>query len=288
MSPAPIRPFFNVFRPTAILLISLLALFILAPGPAFASGPPAPTKTWVGGTGSWYLGSNWSPAGAPGVTDDVTIPGGSNVVTVDSACLAGTLYVGPGSSLEIEAASNGHLTVASGIWNFGIIDLANSGGIDRSCTLVLSAGTLVNTSFITTSGNDGYRTITARLDNQGFLIANHALSIDKASAVHMNSGTIFANKNVDITQSGTAPSFTNTGTINVAADVVFTVTGGTFNHGAEVTVPIDPPPPAPVLQGTGTVLFANATLRLNADYTNSGIYFNLNNTLVKGDRKSVV
>ena len=71
---------------------------------------------------------------------------------------------------------------------------------------------------------------TLDLTNQGTVTVNHPLTMEKASAVHANSGTIQVNENVTVSQSGTSPSFTNSGTISVAGGKTFQVNNGGFTH----------------------------------------------------------
>jgi hypothetical protein len=63
------------------------------------------------------------------------------------------------------------------------------------------------------------------------------LNITKASADHVNSGTVsVSGNNLSITQSGTTPSFTNCGTITVASSRTLTSTTGSFINGAGGTL----------------------------------------------------
>src|SRR5262249_5078540 len=100
----------------------------------------------------------------------------------------------------------------------------------------------------------GGRTLTAPLDNRGTLTVAQALTINPASAAHSNSGTITLNGgNLTVSQSGTNPSFTNTGTISVANGNTFGITGGTFTQTGPGTV-----------TGPGTLALTNATATFNS------------------------
>src|SRR6185295_5468555 len=82
-----------------------------------------------------------------------------------------------------------------------------------------------------TSG--GPRTIAAELNNQGTVTVTQGLELNKASADHVNSGTIdLTTGSLTVTQSGTTPSFTNTGTITVATGLGLVATGGTLSQNA--------------------------------------------------------
>jgi hypothetical protein len=83
---------------------------------------------------------------------------------------------------------------------------------------------------------------------------DQALTINRASAVHTNTGTIQVNANLTLTQSGVSPSFMNSGIINVASGKTMTVGGGGFTHGG-------------TLSGPGGVTFNDGTVNFNAGFT---------------------
>ena len=72
------------------------------------------------------------------------------------------------------------------------------------------------------------RTLTTELDNQGTVTISNTggMTLGLASAHHLNSGTINVNGSFVLTQSGTNPSFTNTGTVSVANGQTWTVSNG--------------------------------------------------------------
>ena len=101
------------------------------------------------------------------------------------------------------------------------------------------------------------------MDNQGTLTVNQALTVGRASATQTNSGTIaVSGGDLTITQSGTTPSVTSTGTITVSAGQTLTVSGGgTFTHQTGAT-----------LSGAGTVAVSGATsATFNGSVTLSGL-----------------
>ncbi|HEX9692439.1 MAG TPA: Ig-like domain-containing protein, partial [Gemmatimonadales bacterium] len=90
--------------------------------------------------------------------------------------------------------------------------------------------------------------------NQGTLTVAHPLTLGKASADHLNSGTLeLTSGNFTLTQSGTTPTFTTTGTITIGTGRTFTVSGGTFTNDG-----------AGVLQGAGTLNVSGTTFSNNA------------------------
>jgi hypothetical protein len=126
--------------------------------------------------------------------------------------------------------TNASLTVTNGFTNNGTIELTSINGA-YSSTLTVTNGTLVNSAtgtIYSLSGVGGSRTLNAQLHNQGLLHVSTALTINKASAAHVNDGTINLNAaNLTITQSGTTPSFTNTGSVGLGANRTFSISGGT-------------------------------------------------------------
>jgi RHS repeat-associated protein len=158
----------------------------------------------------------------------------------DASALIGSVMTAPGSLLRVDGNSStgfAGLTVASGFSNEGTVELTGAGG--HGSQLAVSNGTLTNTSGGTVRvsasgpGPIGPRTLAAQLDNQGTLVLQTGLTLSKPSAAHSNSGTIrVAGGNLTVSQSGTTPSFTNTGVIDVAANRTLTISaGGLTNHG---------------------------------------------------------
>ncbi|MCK6486530.1 MAG: thrombospondin type 3 repeat-containing protein, partial [Phycisphaerae bacterium] len=164
------------------------------------------------------------------------------------------------SVLRVEAgpgSSNGTLTVSAGFTNSGTIELIHTGTSGHTATLNVTTGTLTNTGIIRalpSASASSQRVLNAQLDNQGTLEVNQATSVNKSSAQHASSGTInVTGGNLTITQSGTTPSFTNTGTIDIFATRSLIVSGGTIaNSGAGV------------VRGTGTLSLTGGAVLSNA------------------------
>src|SRR5207247_6626136 len=81
-------------------------------------------------------------------------------------------------------------------------------------------------------GLNDLRTLAVEHDNQCNLAISkpQGFTLCPLSAVIPTSGTIsVASGNLTLNQTGTTPSFTNTGTITIASGHTFTVNGGTFN-----------------------------------------------------------
>ena len=163
---------------------------------------------------------------------------------------AGTLSIQPGTTSITGAFSNASgatvklgdnstasLTVANAFTNAGTILLTDATSNTNTKTLTVSNGTLTNTGTIQTvnpSGGTGNRTLDFVLDNQGTLDIDTSTTMNKASAIHVNTGTIdiASGRTLTVTSSGVS-SLTNQlgGTLSGSGTLVAAV--GTFtNNGA--------------------------------------------------------
>ena len=103
---------------------------------------PSSPDNWLGGTGNWSNGSDWS-AGLPGGSSDVTIGTGNDNVTLDTSASINSLTLGGsgGSSTLIDPGTGGFtVTIAGALTvNFtGTLTLEGTG--DRICDLVKILG----------------------------------------------------------------------------------------------------------------------------------------------------
>jgi hypothetical protein len=123
------------------------------------------------------------------------------------------------------------LTVAAGFENHGLIELSNFVACGCATQLVVTTGTLINAPDGTIRAGTGGsgRTLTAQLDNRGTLEVQISLLITKASAAHVNAGTI-AVTGGNLTISGPVTSIRNAGTWTVSPGRILDVTGGTFEQ----------------------------------------------------------
>ena len=179
------------------------------------------------------------------VTGTVTVPAGDSlrfntgsptmtlvnegrVILQSSPVISGSLTTVPGSVLEVRAAvGSTSATITSGFTNNGLIELRTVNAFFGNSLTV--GGTLVNAAggIIRSVTGFGGKTLAAQLDNQGTLEVNEALTLARASAQHVNSGSILiSGANLSVNQSGTTPSFANTGTITIAAGRSLAVAGG--------------------------------------------------------------
>ncbi|MEQ1857951.1 MAG: Ig-like domain-containing protein, partial [Longimicrobiales bacterium] len=192
-------------------------------------------------------------------TADVTLPitnqgtinfGGTPVVD-------GLLTTLAGSTLRIGGVTgSANVTVSNSFTNNGLIELTSTSGqnsaLNVTGTLTNAAG--ANLNVLAAAG--GTRTLAAGLNNAGTVtMTSQSLTLVRVGAVHVNSGTInVSGGNLTLTQSGTGASFTNTGTITLAATRQWQASGGTLDlDQGQVTGPL-----SSVLSVSGTTTFAVA------------------------------
>lgn len=117
----------------------------------------------------------------------------------------------------------------------------------------------------------GNRFLRASLVNQGSITVTQSLTMDQASAAHTNGGTItLAGANLTVSQSGTTPSFTTSGTLNTGPGDTVAVTGGVFSY------------PTGTLGGVGSLLLSNGTANLSIPVVNDTLAFVFTNETVNG------
>ena len=185
-------------------------------------------------------------------------------VAQGSTSITGALTTAPGAMLRVlgsNAGSSATLTISSGFTNTGALQLTT---IDGGYSVQLNVGgTLTNASTGTITslqGASGSRVLSAQLNNQGAVLVPYDLTLTRASAAHVNSGTITMSGVADltVTQSGTSPSFTNTGTITLAPARSLAVSNGLLDLSAGVVAGYTS---YLTTTGTPTVRFTTATVQ---------------------------
>ncbi len=138
-----------------------------------------------------------------------------------------------GATLRLQGdggSGTSNLTVLSGFTNSGTLVLTDTTS-SYGAVLNVTNGTLTNAAgatLRTDTGTVGPRTLNGQLDNEGTLAVLRALTISKASAAHVNRGTIDVHDKLTIAQSGTSPSFTQLGAVTMGAGDTIAVTSGSF------------------------------------------------------------
>jgi hypothetical protein len=218
--------------------------------------------------------TNAAPLTLANTTVNCTLANQSTLVSHTATTIAAAFTTTPSSDLQVEGfAGASVLTFASGFTNNGTIEMTSSGA-GYAATLNVTAGTLVNAATGTISvlpGVGGARTLGAELDNRGTLTISTPFTLNKGSADHLNSGTIdVSGADLTLTQSGTTPSFTSTGTINIGATRTLSVSNGEFDYnGGGIT-------------GTGSLSLTSATWNLGISFTNALTTVSLSLTTVNG------
>jgi hypothetical protein len=215
------------------------------------------TVSTIDGTGNMVVTDTLALHGS---AIDVPVHNGG-VITATVANYLNRAYTNDaGSILRLSYTSNAGavIEVDSGFTNNGLLELVNT--YSTANTRVRAAsGSLVNspTGTIAISGTTGWSNIETELNNQGAMELDWYLRLDSASAAHVNSGTInLTGGNLVINQSGTSPSFTNTGTMTIDSGYTLDINGGAFNNEAAGT-----------LAGDGTIDMAGGV----TSFTNAGI-----------------
>jgi hypothetical protein len=227
-----------------------------------------------------------------GPTSSWTILGGGHKTVIHTALdNQGTLEVRGGVDLEGSFSNDAGATLrvvgdGTGTVNFQTLHVANGftndGLIETSTTqpfyyvaLGVGSGTLTNATDGTIhalAGAGGSNEIDAQLDNEGTLTVDGVLHVGFAGAAYVNGGTINVNgADLNIDGAGASTSFTNTGTIAIAAGrtlfinyngTVFNQNGGSIN-------------------GPGTLHLYGATGNFAGNFSTNGL-----NLYLEGDQAS--
>lgn len=120
-------------------LLPILLFGVALAVSAAPAGADVVTRTWIGGNpGDWNLAGNWSPSGVPNNTGGL---GGTQYDVVIDDQLAGP--EGPfiqNLSITINSLTINNADGFVEIRNGGILELANSGGLDSHGTVAVKAG----------------------------------------------------------------------------------------------------------------------------------------------------
>jgi hypothetical protein len=268
--------FLTVGGSSGAQLLSLVTSRTLTVDSAAAIGPAGAMTLSADSLGG---GGTLVNQGVLTLTSSGLAPALANVGTVHvrgSSRLAGTLSNSANGRLVIEgsASGTGQLTVANGFVNLGTVQLTNADpSFARDAILTVSNGTFVNqdTLAILPGTNGGNRFLQVELDNRGPMLVGQTVSLSRTGAAHANSGSIeLAGGNVVVSQSGVSPTFSTSGTIQIAAGDTFTVNGGAFAYAAGT------------IAGSGSIDLTNGAVTLTPDLTNDVLGVVLVNETVGG------
>lgn len=172
-------------------LITALAVSLMGLGAASSAAAGDCTKSWAGpttGTASWDTNENWTPAGAPGSSDDVCIQAaGTYTVSMPATRSVRSLALGlPSDGTQTLETPGMSVTQGIGISGHGVLAM-------NSATVNLSGSTLTNDGTITATGAGGFTGNVVNL-----------------ATIQINGNTTYA---------GTNAKFENRGVLNLADGV---------------------------------------------------------------------
>ncbi|MGX1744293.1 autotransporter outer membrane beta-barrel domain-containing protein [Bosea sp. NPDC055353] len=117
---------------------SIVKLALLA---SVAAGPAAAQSTWIGTTGDWNTGANWSPIAVPSSSDTANFGAGplSGVFTTADTSI-GQIIFGPGATSYTLTLGN-NLTINTGVVNVSGVNQTIATGSGPSNTIFVSGAT---------------------------------------------------------------------------------------------------------------------------------------------------
>lgn len=154
-----------------------------------------------------------------------------------SSTISGNIAAAQTVLVQSDGGNTATLTAATGFTNAGTLTLENVSSSAAS-NLVVTSGTLTNAPSGVINLNPstgGYRVLSTELVNQGVVNSATSAALGRDSADHINTGTLnVTGGELFVSQTGTTPTFTNNGTINISDAQVLTLSGGAltnFNSG---------------------------------------------------------
>ncbi|MHC1776582.1 MAG: hypothetical protein AB9834_14350 [Lentimicrobium sp.] len=227
------------------LLITLLALII--------STGVTGQKTWTGTTSTaWNTSTNWSPAGAPGATDNVTIPSAPANQPLISGSLTPVC-----NNLTINTGAS--LTISSTITNQAMLTASGNAIINGSLSLTGVATTTLKVVNITWgSGSSMTGSISGGIQVSG----NWEFSTGSSASMGYSTVTFLGGTNSTITSNSVNSNFHN---------LVLSKTGGaTVNTSATSTSTLTINGNINISSGVSLVGQANITTILKGNLVNAG------------------
>jgi fibronectin-binding autotransporter adhesin len=289
---------------------------------------PSSPDDWLGGTGNWSNGADWS-GGLPGSNSDVTIYTGNDNVTLDTSSSINSLTLGgsgPIYSSTLQGNSSPHTLAIAGALTVGqsgallllndtvsAASLTNSGIIDVSgSSLTVSGNVTNNWPGTLTVGDRGVGTLTiggTLINVPGgavylYNVANVGQLINKGDLLVEQGGTLnLTNQPNGITNIGPGASFSIAGTFtaggNNALANLTTISGSMGISNGQVTNITPMGGTLTVTQyGAGFIDDNGSTINIHGNLTNNagdisaGLFtpgvINVLGTLINNTRGSIV
>jgi hypothetical protein len=216
----------------AFTTLAVLA-FLAGLGQARADTP----VSWANpsSSGNWSDAANWTPAVSPNGAYSVTLPTGSETITLDISPTIDGLTLDSGASLQTDAGvslTTGSLNNSGGIFFLSGGNLTANGVITNSNNFYAGEGTTVSlANNVSNSGTfyagyaggnnngNGTVTVTGTFDNTGALALNNGSDVVNVNAL-VNQGTVNVGGGSALNVTGGGPGVTD-----VAAGTVYALTG---------------------------------------------------------------
>ena len=223
---------------------------------ACCASAPGWSQNWTGGNGNnWFDGSNWSPNTSPNSGSAVVniLNATSNPVQLNSGATVGTLTLGTGASLDINAGlsvAGGSISNAGTITQSGYLELTNAMSLTGAGTLTLTGG-LIGT-------NGSYQALNNQSTIQGYGVIGSNSTYTDPYLNLTNNGIIDANTSGQTLSIQTSGPVTNN-------SVLEATNGGILN------LNVDNGTSNPILNGSGSIVASG-----------TGSTVNLTNTQIQG------
>ena len=216
---------------------------------------------------------------APLVNQGLLLARGTSAIS----SAAGSFTTNASSIIRVRSQANGFssvLNVTNSFTNNGRVELLTGvgGGEAQNSTLNVTAGGATLTNAVggviqSVAGGNGVQVLDAQVTNLGTIDVGQSLNIDRASADHTSSGTInITGGNLTVIQSGTTPTFSTTGVIDIGLNRTLTITGGNglFNYDAGT------------LGGLGTLSLDSTIANFTPNFSNTQTTLLLNSSTLNG------
>ncbi len=159
-----------------------------------------------------------------GATINDALTNNGTLVVTYTAAFDGPFSNAADATLDLDG---GQATFANGFTNNGAIDSLNNPNANFANSLDITSGALMNATDGTLDAEAPYEFINGDIDNQGSLYVDGSLTWTTAAST--NSGSIdLRNGDLTIDLAGSAPTFTDNGTMAVETGQTLTVTGDTL------------------------------------------------------------
>jgi len=221
-------------------------------------------STWVGGSGLWSAGAQWSPAGKPSGADKWAVFGdlgpGALTVTLDQPQTVGTLRFDGPTDYTVSGASTLTFSVTSGTAGIEINRLRPAGATG---TTTIAAPLALNSNLVVNHNVGGPLTLSGVISGAGSLTKDKSGTLVLASTNTYSGGTVLK---AGLLQA-TVPGAFGSGTI--------TLSGGTLDLRQDASVSF----------ANSVLLTADTAINVDPNTSGAGQTVTLGGLTVAGDWK---